>query len=262
VAESIEQLSFELTASALAEQERALSGLRARAGTVLAAASIAGSFLGAKTSHGSLGVSGVLAMFSFALCVGSAIWILLPHALVFAFRGEALLAESDHLGTQTVTDAYRSAGIWIGTAQAIGRIGGEAASASPAASCVPERGGDRRGAMSRSSASTAERVALVLRRRPSARQPQQAPSPRARAPGRDRGVLEVLAPRDQRFAVGGGREEAAVLGIGEAGDQRVGQRRRLGEPALLAGGFEQRDQRLQQEGVVLEVGVDLGVPSL
>ena len=37
MAESIEQLSFELTASALAEQERALSGLRTRAGTVLAA---------------------------------------------------------------------------------------------------------------------------------------------------------------------------------------------------------------------------------
>ena len=51
MAESIEQLSFELTANALAEQERALSGLRARAGTVLAAASIAGSFLGAKTGH-------------------------------------------------------------------------------------------------------------------------------------------------------------------------------------------------------------------
>lgn len=76
----IEQLSFELTASALAEQERALSGLRARAGTVLAAAPIAGSFFGAKTSHGSLDVLGVLAMVSFALCVGSAIWILLPHA--------------------------------------------------------------------------------------------------------------------------------------------------------------------------------------
>jgi len=48
VAQSIEQLSFELTASALAEQERALTGLRTRAGTVLAAASIAGSFLGAE----------------------------------------------------------------------------------------------------------------------------------------------------------------------------------------------------------------------
>jgi hypothetical protein len=68
MAESIEQLSFELTAGALAEQERALSALRARAGTVLAVASIAGSFFGAKTNHGSLGVLGVLAMVSFALC--------------------------------------------------------------------------------------------------------------------------------------------------------------------------------------------------
>jgi hypothetical protein len=113
VSESIEQFSFELTARALAEQERALTGLRARAGTVLAAASIAGSFFGAKTSHGSLDVWGVLAMIAFALCVGSAIWVLLPHAFVFAFRGETLLAESDHRGVSNVTEAYRTAGIWI-----------------------------------------------------------------------------------------------------------------------------------------------------
>jgi hypothetical protein len=50
MAQSIEQLSFELTASALGEQERALSGLRTRAGTVLAAASIAGSFLGSSAN--------------------------------------------------------------------------------------------------------------------------------------------------------------------------------------------------------------------
>jgi hypothetical protein len=113
VSESIEQFSFELTPSALAEQERALTGLRARAGTVLAAASIAGSFFGAKTSHGSLDVWGVLAMIAFALCVGSSIWVLLPHAFVFAFRGETLLAESDHRGVSNVTEAYRTAGIWI-----------------------------------------------------------------------------------------------------------------------------------------------------
>jgi hypothetical protein len=113
VAESIEQLSFELTAGALAEQERALAGVRARAGTVLAAASIAGSFFGAETSHGSLGVWGVLAMVAFALCVGSAIWVLLPHAFVFAFRGETLLAESDHRGVSDVVEAYRTAGIWV-----------------------------------------------------------------------------------------------------------------------------------------------------
>jgi hypothetical protein len=113
MAGSIEQLSFELTAGALAEQERALAGLRARAGTVLAAASIAGSFFGAETSHGSLGVWGVLAMVAFALCVGSAIWVLLPHAFVFAFRGETLLAESDHRGVSDVVEAYRTAGIWV-----------------------------------------------------------------------------------------------------------------------------------------------------
>lgn len=69
-----------MTAGALAEQERALAGLRARAGTVLAAASVAGSFFGAKVNHGSLGTWGVLAMIAFALCVGSAVWVLLPHA--------------------------------------------------------------------------------------------------------------------------------------------------------------------------------------
>ena len=114
MAESIEQLSYELTVGSLAEQERALAGLRARAGTVLAAASIAGSFFGAKTSHGSLGVWGVLAMVAFVLCVGGAIWVLLPHKSVFAFRGETLLAESDHRGVSDVAEAYRTAGIWMG----------------------------------------------------------------------------------------------------------------------------------------------------
>jgi len=136
VAESIEQLSFELTACALAEQERALSALRARAGTVLAAASIAGSFFGAKTSHGSLGVLEILAMVSFALSVASAIWILLPHAFVFAFRGEALLAESDHRGVSSVTEAYRTAGIWIEPHLDANRRKIESLSASPALSCA------------------------------------------------------------------------------------------------------------------------------
>jgi hypothetical protein len=113
VAESIEQLSFELTAGALAEQERTLTGLRVRAGTVLAAASVAGSFFGAKTSHGSLGVWGVLAMVSFALCVGSAIWVLLPHAFVFAFSGKTLLAASDDRKVSVVAEAYRTASTWV-----------------------------------------------------------------------------------------------------------------------------------------------------
>jgi hypothetical protein len=113
VAASIEELSYQLTADALAEQERALNALRTRSGTVVAAASISGSFLGAKVNHGRLDVWAILALIAFVLCLGAAIWVLLPHRLVFAFRGEALLAESDHQGVEDVAEAYRAAGIWI-----------------------------------------------------------------------------------------------------------------------------------------------------
>jgi len=113
MADSIEQLSFNLAIGELAEQERALATLRTCAGTVLAAASVAGSFLVAATRHGSPGVIGVLAMVSFALCSGSAIWVLLPHTFVFAFRGQALLRASDRTSLPSVADAYRAAGAWI-----------------------------------------------------------------------------------------------------------------------------------------------------
>jgi hypothetical protein len=113
VAESIEQLSFELTANALAEQERALAELRTRAGTVLAVASIAGSFLATKTNHGALGVCGVLAMVCFALCIGSSVWVVVPHKLALAPRGNGLLHQGDSQGSRDVTQAYRAAGRWI-----------------------------------------------------------------------------------------------------------------------------------------------------
>jgi hypothetical protein len=79
----------------------------------VAAASISGSFLGAKANHGSLGSWAILALAAFVLCLASAIWILVPHTLVFAFRGDALLAESDHRGVQDVSEAYRAAGTRI-----------------------------------------------------------------------------------------------------------------------------------------------------
>jgi hypothetical protein len=52
-------------------------------------------------------------LIAFVLCVGAAIYVLLPHKLVFAFRGQALLAVSDHEGIDDVTEAYRALGIWI-----------------------------------------------------------------------------------------------------------------------------------------------------
>jgi hypothetical protein len=113
MATSIEQLSYELTAKALTEQERALSSLRACAGTVLGAASIAGSFLGAKASRGSLDAWAILAMISFALCFGCAIWVLLPHDLALAVGGEDLLAVSDERSVRDVAEAYRAASSWL-----------------------------------------------------------------------------------------------------------------------------------------------------
>ncbi len=108
MAQTIEELSFNLTADALAEQERALNAPRARAGTIVAAASVSGSFLGAKVAHGSIGGWGVAALLAFVFCLASAIWVLRPHDLTFAFRGEALLAVSDHEGVDDVAQAYRA----------------------------------------------------------------------------------------------------------------------------------------------------------
>ena len=113
MAESIEQFSYELTAHALAEQERAVAALRTRAGTILAAASIAGSFLTTKTSRGSLDGWAIAALVTFALCLASSVWVLLPHQFVFAVRGQALLGQSDQLGVTDVDEAYRATSMWI-----------------------------------------------------------------------------------------------------------------------------------------------------
>jgi hypothetical protein len=113
VAESIEQLSFELSANELTEQERALAGLKTCAGTVVGAASIAGSFLGAKTSHGSVDAWAILALVSFAVCFGCAVWVLLPHYLVLSVGGQELLADGDRRRVRDVREAYRAAGGWM-----------------------------------------------------------------------------------------------------------------------------------------------------
>ncbi len=113
MAQSIEELSYELTANALAEQERAFSGLRLCASTALGAASVAGSFLGAKAIHGSLDGWSLFALISFSLCGGSAIWVLGPHDFVFAFRGEIILAETGDEQAQDIREAYRAASVWI-----------------------------------------------------------------------------------------------------------------------------------------------------
>ncbi|MGC2374054.1 MAG: hypothetical protein WA484_09290 [Solirubrobacteraceae bacterium] len=113
MAQSIEQLGFELTAGALAAQERALAGLRTRAATVLATASIAGSLLGAEAGRSALSACGALGLASFVLSLGSAVWVLMAHELLVGFDGQTLLAESDRGETTEISDAYRAVSAWI-----------------------------------------------------------------------------------------------------------------------------------------------------
>jgi hypothetical protein len=115
VADSIEQLTYEMSLRALEEQERAVSGMRARAGTVLAAASISASFLGTKSSVASgLDAWSVVALIAFAATFATAVRVLWPNPFTFAFEGRALLAESDKItGGVEVTEGYRAAVIWM-----------------------------------------------------------------------------------------------------------------------------------------------------
>ena len=59
--------------------------------------------------------------------------------------------------------------------------------------------------------------------------------------------------------VGGGEEEAAVLLVREVGDHPVGERLGFAQPAGVAGGGVEPEQAVGQEGVVLEVGGQLGL---
>ena len=94
--DSVRQLAFELTRGSLAEQEKRLADLRSRSGTILAAASIAGSFLA--TKNGDVDTTAALAIIAYVLCVGAALYVLLPHALILEFRGSVITDLEAELG--------------------------------------------------------------------------------------------------------------------------------------------------------------------
>jgi hypothetical protein len=89
---SIEELAFDLSRSAIEQQEKRQGELRARAATVLAAGSIAGSFLaGQAVKDGTLDGFGLAAIAAYLGCVVTSIYVLLPHELVLEFRGSVAL---------------------------------------------------------------------------------------------------------------------------------------------------------------------------
>jgi hypothetical protein len=89
---SLEELAFDLSRGAIEQQEKRQAELRSRAATMLAAASIAGSFLGGQAvKAGTLDEFGFGAIATYLGCVAASLYVLLPHGLVLDFRGGVAL---------------------------------------------------------------------------------------------------------------------------------------------------------------------------
>jgi hypothetical protein len=90
---SIAEAGYELSQNAISEQNERLAEIRGRSGTLLAAASLAASLLGGQSiSMGELNTFDALAIVAYLVCVAASIKVLLPHRLVFSFRGSTLIA--------------------------------------------------------------------------------------------------------------------------------------------------------------------------
>ena len=100
-----ERLAYEAALRALDKQERLIDELRSRTGLLLAAASLAASFLGREAFAGQpkRGLA-ILALVAFLLAVGASVYVLLPKTgkFIFAMVGaglyEGLYELRDNLG--------------------------------------------------------------------------------------------------------------------------------------------------------------------
>lgn len=114
-----EELAYEAAERALDKQERLLDELRSRTGLLLAAASLAASFLGREAfSRDASAVLGTVALLAFLLAMGASVYVLLPktNKFVFALTGvglyEGLYAVKDDLPEVYRRLAYDLARFW------------------------------------------------------------------------------------------------------------------------------------------------------
>lgn len=110
---TIAEAAYDLALRAIEQQERRLNELRGRGGTLVAAASIAASVLGAQAVRtGSLEALAALAIVAYVCCVLSTLYVLLPHKLVLEFRG-CVLFEFARAADASDDEALRTAADWI-----------------------------------------------------------------------------------------------------------------------------------------------------
>jgi hypothetical protein len=112
---ALAKLSYELSLRTLTQQEAALNELRARTGTLIAAASIVASFLGgtAISKHG-LDPWGVLALVAFVGSIALAIWVLLPREhLIFSVQGSTLFEDEVRSDVFDIGETHRRLAYWL-----------------------------------------------------------------------------------------------------------------------------------------------------
>jgi hypothetical protein len=94
VADDLAELAYDASLRRLDKQERLLEELRARTGLLLAAASLAASFLGRPAVDADPWLPAALAFGAFALSIGASLYVLMPKKnLVFALVGSRLFEE-------------------------------------------------------------------------------------------------------------------------------------------------------------------------
>jgi hypothetical protein len=116
VAATIEELALEITRSALQQQDERLGELRSRTANLLAAATIAGSFLGAQALRsGHLNAAAVCALAAYAGCIACCLFVLLRHEVALEFRGSRVLAAAavvrEELDAQGLDDSVDDAAV-------------------------------------------------------------------------------------------------------------------------------------------------------
>jgi hypothetical protein len=114
---SLSERSYETAVRALDLQERSVDQLRSRAGTVLVAASVTASFLGAQTIQHANGLDalGVLALIALASSICLSVYVLLPkEGFVFSVSAVRLFEELYGLDAEEVDRrlAYWLEGYW------------------------------------------------------------------------------------------------------------------------------------------------------
>jgi len=112
---ALAQLSYELSLRTLSQQESALNELRARTGTLIAAASLVTSFLGgAAIARDGLDVWSVIALILFVASIGFATWVLLPKKdLTFSVFGSALFEDEIKADVFEIGETHRRLAYWL-----------------------------------------------------------------------------------------------------------------------------------------------------